>query len=220
MLNDAIGRALTRPCWIPVFAVLVAGHILVSVLTLPSSIEATLARLPASADAADRQAVVAMLEQEQIIRSVFFPIRLGIALGVYALWVVFLCRVFSRDVVPRYRIILGLVVYAEVFVLLARAAALARCHWWPSGDPARDLLPPFSLADLLPLASDHLAVVAASFMNPFSALSVVTLGLGLCVSCRFRPGKGYVLALIAWTGGAVGSLALLYAARTLLHGAP
>jgi hypothetical protein len=220
MLTEAAGRVLTRPRWISVFAVLVAGHILVSAFTLQSSIQATLARLPASADAADRQAVVSMLEQEQIVRSVFFPIRLGLALGIYTFWVVLLCRVFSRGVVPRYRVILGLVVYAEVFGLLARVAALVRCRWWPSGDPARDLLPPFSLADLLPTAADHLTVVAASSMNPFSALSVVTLGIGLCVTCRFRPEKGYALALLAWAGGAAGSLALLYAARIVLHGAP
>jgi hypothetical protein len=32
--------------------------------------------------------------------------------------------------------------------------------------------------------------------------------------------KGFVLALLAWAGGAAGSLGLLYAARILLHGAP
>ncbi len=220
MVTEAAARFLNRQHWPGTFAVLVAGHLLVSALTLPLSIEATLARLPASAGTADRQAVAAMLEQEQIVRSVFLPIRLGITLGVYAFWVVVLCRVFSRNVVPRTRVILGLVVYAELFVLLARAAALLRSRWWPSGDPARDLLPPFSLAELLPPAFGHLSTVAASLVNPFSALSVVTLAVGLCAACGFRPMKGLSVALLAWAGGAAGSLGLLYGARIVLHGAP
>jgi hypothetical protein len=220
MVTEAVAWILSRRRWVGVFALLVAGHILVSALTLPASIEATLARLPESADTADRQAVTAMLEQEQTVRSVFLPIRLGLALGVYALWVVVLCRVFSRNVVPRYRVILGLVVYAELFGLMGRAAALVRWYWWPSGDFTRDLLPPFSLAEIFPPEFGHLSTVAASFVNPFSALSIVTLGLGLCVACGFRPMRGFALALLAWAGGAAGSLGLLYATRIVLHGVP
>jgi hypothetical protein len=220
MVTEAVARIVARQRWVGMFVVLAAGHILVSALTLPTSIEATLGRLPESANTADRQAVAAMLEQEQIVRSAFLPIRLGAAWAVFALWVVFLCRVFSLNVVPRYRVILALVVHAELFGLMGRAAALVRCRWWPSGDPARDLLPPFSLAELFPPASGHLPTVAAAFVNPFAALSLVTLGLGLCAACGSRPMKGFVLALLAWAGGAAGSLGLLYAARILLHGAP
>jgi hypothetical protein len=220
MVTEAVGRILARQRWGGMFALLAAGHILVAALTLPASIEATLTRLPESANTAARQAVAAMLEQEQTVRSVFLPIRLGMTLGVYALWVVVLCRVFSQNVVPRYRVIMALVVHAEVFGLMGRAAALVRCRWWPSGDPARDLLPPFSLADLLSPASGHLPTVAASFVNPFCALSIVTLGLGLCAACGLRPVKGCALALVAWAGGVVGSIGLLYAAQILFQGAP
>jgi hypothetical protein len=220
MVTEAVAWILSRQRWVGVFALLVAGHILVSALTLPASIEATLARLPESASTADRQAAAAMLKQEQIVRSVFLPIRLGLALGVYAIWVFVLCRVFSRNIVPRYRVILGLVVYAELFGLMARAAALVRCRWFPSGDPARDLLPPFSLAEIFPQPLGHLPMVAASLVNPFSVLWIVSLGLGLCAACGFRPLKGFALALLAWTGGAVGTVGLLFAARILLHGVP
>lgn len=217
---EAAARIHARQRWLGAFALLAAGHILVSALALPASIDATLAHLPESANDADRLAVASMLEQEQLVRSLFLPIRLGAAWAVYALWVVFLCRAFSRNVLPRYRAILGLVVHAELFGLLARAAALVRHRWWPSVEPARDLLPPFSLADLLPPALGHLPAVAASFVNPFSAMSLVTLGLGLCAACGFRPLKGFALALFAWAGGAAGLLGLLYVVQIMLHGAP
>lgn len=216
---EATPRSPLGRRWAWAFMLLVAGQMAVSAILLPASIDATLSRLPASADEADRRAVVEMLTQDEQVRLVFLPVRLGAGMAALAFWVKILCRLFTRKPLPRYRFFLAVVVQAELFWLLGRAAAAARSLWWPAADPAKNLLTPFSLADLLSPSAGHIAAVAGSAVSPFAAMTVVALALGLCTGCGFRPFRGALVAILAWAGGVLSGIGLLAAAQALL-GAP
>jgi len=206
-----------RQRWFGFAVLLVAGHILVSTLLLPVSIRATVEHLPSSASETDRGAVAAMLEQEHFAHSVFLPLRLVGGWATFALWLWLLCRAFAREVIPRYRGMLALVVYAELCELLARIAIFIRSSLWSTGDAARDLLPLLGLADLLLPTGNRILSLALGPVNVFSAMFVAWIALGLHRTCRFHPARSIGVALIAWAGSAAWNLLLLFLSGLPAH---
>jgi hypothetical protein len=133
----------------------------------------TLASLPVTATAEDREWARSLMGSELLLRSLFLPLRQIAGMGIFAYVLFTLCMAFDPPVRARFKHLLALEVHAEIFNLLGASATLG-----------------------LALLSSNEALLTSTKI--FTLWYVVALTAGIAVFFRFSKGKAFLLASTAW----------------------
>jgi hypothetical protein len=205
---------LTSPWAVALFTVVVAAGILL-VLQHPFLAERTLANLPRSASATDKDAVRVYLEQDLVALLAFSPVRIGGGIAVFAFTLQLLCRSlapFSR--IP-FRVVFSLLVHAECVYILAGAAGLAAAAIAPVQGPTPGT--PLSLVGIAGDQVDFSLRALLHSLNIFTLWYLTLVGSGIISLLDMNRWKAAAAVVIVWGLSQLISLASLSFVRDTLH---
>jgi hypothetical protein len=210
-------RLKTHPHWLFAFLVLCGALLAINIALHSVSSEATLQHIPPSASPSEREYLKQMLDQDIILRLLFLPVRLSIGWGSFALALYYLCLAFRPPESLRFVQIFALEVHAESALVLGQLALLIQSLLAAPAGSFAALIPPLSVAALLPSPVDfaHLAVLVP--LNVFSLLYVWILTLGVAHFTGFSRWKAFVVVVCVWVVAVCFNAGTLVMIRTALH---
>ncbi|MBX2992501.1 MAG: YIP1 family protein [Bacteroidetes bacterium] len=211
-----LARIKSKPEWLAPFLMLAAISIVLYVLTHPFLIEATLAHLPASANAGDKAAVAQTLHSELPLRSSFLPIRLLIGWSSFACTLFLIGRTVRSPEQLHFVKVFSLCVHAEMIGVLSQLATLIGLTLRGSVFLKMPALVPFSAAYLIS-TKDSVTFSLLNSINFFTLLYVLVLTKGISVQSGMSRRKSLIVVLLAFLGLLLfdaGAVALL---RNTLH---
>ncbi|HLF13917.1 MAG TPA: hypothetical protein VI932_03385 [Bacteroidota bacterium] len=204
------------PRWVGRFIVLAALYVCLGIAGGVDRAELAADRLPPSASAGDRSAAGESLLNGIAIRSLFLPVRLFAGWSIFALVLLYACRIWSTREEVRFVHILASEVYAEGAILAGNAASLAAALLGGTpGDPSAPWVP--GGLDLLVFADDFVLRYVLNSFNIFSIAYVATLALTVSVVLGVSRTKAFISVLLAWGSTLFVNAGIFHALRTEFH---
>lgn len=211
-----LARIKSKPEWLTPFLMLAAITVLLYVLTHPFLIEATLAHLPASANADDKTAVAQTLHNELPLRSFFLPIRLLIGWTSFAFTLFMIGRVFRSAEQLQFVKVFSLCVHAEMFSILSKFATLIAFGFGGTAFLKMPALVPFSAAHLIS-PKDSVTFSLLNSINLFTLLYVIVLTIGISVQSGMSRLKSLFVVVLAFLGLLLFDAGTVAFLRDILH---
>ncbi len=186
---EAIRRA---PRWLGAFLLIAAGLVALRLAWQSRLVEMTLAALPATATAQEREWAHSLLDNELLLRCVFLPLRQIAGMGSFAFFLYLLCGAFGPPMRARFKQVLALEVHAEIFNLIGGSVSLG----------------------LTLLGAGTPLLTSAKI---FTLWYVVALTAGVAVLFGFSKTKACLLASTAWIVSVLFNLFLLESVSASMH---
>ncbi len=192
------GTLRERPRWVGRFALLALVYVALGIAGAGYRADLAAEHLPPAVSAVDRANAAQSLLGPTLVRSLFLPVRLFAGWSVFALVLLYACRIWSARGELRFVHVLAAEVYAEGAMLVGSAASLAAAV--TSAGPGAGLPMPWTPGglDLLVPAEDFTARYLLNSINMFSAAYVTILAITVSVMMGLSRLKGFVSVLLAW----------------------
>lgn len=202
------GLLRSAPRWFLSFCILAACAVLLEFVTHSGDVSRTLAHLPSSATAEEREVVRADLDATLALRAAILPLELAAAWSVRAALLALLLHAFGTGVPPRAKHLMSVAVGAGGIDIIERfaQAAYAVIPGVAAGEPA---IMPWSLLALTDHTGSYGLSLLLTSINMFTLWHVGTVGWALSVLCSVHKHKAVLIAGAVWAVSAGSTIVLL-----------
>ena len=211
----AVTGIASRPRWITAFLFLSILSVGLFVLAHPFAVQATVAHLPESATAEERNLIARTLSSERTVDCLFLPVRLLAGWFAFGLTLFGMTRAFAPPQAVHIVNVFSLEVHAEFLNVLARAAATLFL-WVQRGTAVDPAFIPLSVATVVG-SNDLLVRSLLNSLNPFTLWYLAVLTMGVRVQAGFSSLKSLLVVVLAWMAATAFSLGSMGIIRGLLH---
>jgi hypothetical protein len=208
-------RIVTKPSCIGMFIALSIVSIGIMALSYTARTHQTSALLPPIATIQERAAAEQTLQDEEITRCAFLPVRLFIGWMSFALVLYYTCAAFAPLQRTRLKQILSLEVHAEAFLVLGSFVS-ALSVLFASQQPKEILTMPLSAAVFIP-AGNGLMHLFLNSINLFQLLYIISLAYGVQKITGFGRMKSSFIVLIVWAMCIFGNVAIITFVQEQMH---
>jgi hypothetical protein len=208
-------RIVTKPSWIGMFIALSIVSIGIMALSYTARTHQTSALLPPTATIQERATAEQTLQDEEIIRCAFLPVRLFIGWISFALVLYYTCAAFIPLQRTRLKQILSLEVNAEAFLVLGSFVS-ALSALFASQQPKEILTMPLSAAMFMQADNGTMHLFLNS-IDLFQLLYIIFLIYGIRKITGFGRMKSSFIVLIVWAMCVFGNVAMIAFVQERMH---
>jgi len=213
--RKATARIASRPSWVTSFLLLAAVSVALYVAAHPFALETTLAHLPKSATAEEKNVIAQTLRNELVVNALFLPIRLLVG------WFAFAVALFgmTRTLVPPQPVhlvnVLSLEVHTECVNVLAYAATCLLMYTGV-GETSGAVLAPLSVA-MFADTNDPVLRTLLNAINPFTVWYLTVLTAGIRTQSRLSRTNATLVVILTWLSSMLFTLGSVSFIRSQLH---
>ena len=198
----------SAPRWFFSFCILAAAAVLLEFVTHTRDVSETLAHLPSSATAEEREVVRADLDSTLPLRAAILPLQHLAAWSVRAILLTLLLHAFGTGVPPRTKHLMSIAVGSGGIDIIERLAQAVYAGI-PGAGPGEAVILPWSLLALTGPTGSYALTLLLTSINMFTLWYVGTVGWALSVLCSVHKHKAVLIAGAVWAVSAGSTIVLL-----------
>ena len=198
----------SAPRWFFSFCILAAAAVLLEFVTHTRDVSETLAHLPSSATAEEREVVRADLDSTLPLRAAILPLQHLAAWSVRAILLTLLLHAFGTGVPPRTKHLMSIAVGSGAIDTIERLAQTMYAGISDAG-AGEALVLPWSLLALTGPTGSYALTLLLTSINMFTLWYVGTVGWALSVLCSVHKHKAVLIAGAVWAVSAGSTIVLL-----------